>query len=218
MTASTTQFWLRFQLESDATFGRGDGIPGLIDRDIALDVYGCPYLHGRTLKGLLVEVCADILFALQSPKIWKDAADHLFGVPGRRNERGIEHVGHAQLPTALHATIQSSKDWAPHEITASLTTIRRQTALEIGGAPDSGTLRSMRVILRNTLFESRLTIMGKMSTEDEALLAACVKGLRRAGTVRNRGRGRVAAWLEDDSNSNIGGLWFAIFKQKAGAE
>ena len=55
-------YWLRFSLESDATFGRGDGIPGLIDQDVALDREGFPYLHGRTLKGLLNEVCADILY------------------------------------------------------------------------------------------------------------------------------------------------------------
>jgi CRISPR/Cas system CMR subunit Cmr6 (Cas7 group RAMP superfamily) len=44
--------WLCFELESDAVFGRGSSIPGLIDQEIALDPSGCPYLHGRTLKGL----------------------------------------------------------------------------------------------------------------------------------------------------------------------
>src|SRR4051812_48874629 len=92
------QLWLRFHLESDATFGRGDGIPGLIDRDVALDEYGCPYLHGRTLKGLLVESCADLLFALgKSTDEWKEAAAALFGLAGSRHEQGILYLGHAQL-------------------------------------------------------------------------------------------------------------------------
>jgi len=209
--------WLRFRLESDATFGRGDGIPGLIDRDVALDAYGCPYLHGRTLKGLLGEVCADILFALEYNEVWKKAANHLFGIPGSRHEQGILRIGHAQLPAALRSTIQLAQDWTPQEVTASLTAVRRQTALEIGGAPDPRTLRSMRVILRETRFEAQLTIMEQMSAQEQAFLSACVKGLRRAGTARNRGRGRLTAWLDDHASHNVSDSWFANFKQEAGA-
>jgi len=219
------QLWLRFRLESDATFGRGDGIPGLVDRDVALDAYGCPYLHGRTLKGLLGESCADLRFALEnhpSKANWKAAADALFGIPGSCNEQGILRIGHAQLPVALCATIRKEvergeKGWTRQEVTASLTTVRRQTALEIGGAPDQHTLRSIRVILRETRFEAQLTFMRTLEVHEQALLSACVKGLRRAGTARNRGRGRIDAWLEDETNQKVSDTWFTEFKQKVGA-
>lgn len=222
---ATQQLWLRFRLESDATFGRGDGIPGLIDRDVALDEYGCPYLHGRTLKGLLGESCADLLFALEhhpGKADWKAAADALLGIPGSRKEQGILRVGHAQLPAALYATIRkeverSEKGWTRQEVTASLTTIRRQTALEINGAPDQHTLRSIRVILRETRFEAQLTFMRTPELHEQALLSACVKGLRRAGIARNRGRGRIDAWLEDETDQKVSDIWFTEFKQKVGA-
>ncbi|MCB0126014.1 MAG: hypothetical protein KDE58_27345 [Caldilineaceae bacterium] len=216
MSSEQQQLWLWFQLESDATFGRGDGIPGLVDREVTVDANGCPYLHGRTLKGLLGEVCADILFALDHAQPWKAAADHLFGVPGSGYQQGILHIGHAQLPIALRSTIQHTKGWTAQDVIESLTTVRRQTAIDISGAPDPRTLRSMRVILRKTYFEAELTIMQQMDANEKALLAACVKGLRRAGTARNRGRGRLHAWIEDANNQKVCNSWFDEFKQKVG--
>ncbi len=230
VASSSQQLKVQFWIESDATFGRGDGIPGLVDRDVALDEYGCPYLHGRTLKGLLNEVCADILFALK-PHIthadWKEAADQLWGVPGSgMQEQGILRIGHAQLPEALHAAIRyevachrqdRATGWTPQEVTASLTTVRRQTALEVGGAPDPATLRSLRVILRQTHFTAPITLMRKLNESEQALLAACVMGLRRAGTGRNRGRGRLRVTLTDGQASPLTEAWYAIFKTKAGA-
>jgi CRISPR/Cas system CMR subunit Cmr4 (Cas7 group RAMP superfamily) len=99
---SGEQIWLCFTLESAATFGRGDGIPGLIDREVTLDGHGCPFLHGRTLKGLLNESCADILYALNATGVQHGltaAADVLFGAPGSTHaSAGKMHVGHARLP------------------------------------------------------------------------------------------------------------------------
>lgn len=211
-------YWLRFQLESDATFGRGDGIPGLVDREIVLDEYGCPYLQGRTLKGLLNESCADILYALgmqKNKETWKNAADQLFGIPGSKdNLQGKLYVGHAQLPADLHAAIRSTKKWSKEDVTNSLTAIRRQTALALDGAPDPSALRSTRVILRDTLFEARLTIREPLDEREKRLLAACTKGLRRAGTARNRGRGRLHAWLDDSESQRVSDSWFAGFKEE----
>lgn len=217
MSVQQQQLWLRFQLESDATFGRGDGIPGLVDREVAVDADGCPYLHGRTLKGLLAEVCADILFALDYAQPWKEAADRLFGVPGSGYQQGILRIGHAQLPVTLRSTIQKAKDWTPQDVLTSLTTVRHQTAMDENGAPDPRTLRSMRMILRKTYFEAELTVMKQMEATEEALLAACAKGLRRAGTARNRGRGRLSAWITDAHNNKVCDDWFNKFKQKVGA-
>ena len=40
------------------------GVAGLIDREVEHDRYGLPYLHGRTLKGLLGEEADNLLYAL----------------------------------------------------------------------------------------------------------------------------------------------------------
>ena len=45
-------YYLKMLLLSDTTFGRGDGVAGLIDQEVEHDPNGFPYLRGRTLKGL----------------------------------------------------------------------------------------------------------------------------------------------------------------------
>lgn len=217
MHTEPQQLWFCFQLESDATFGRGDGIPGLVDREIAVDLDGCPYLHGRTLKGLLGEVCADTLFALNYQQPWKAAADRLFGVPGSGYQQGILRIGHAQLPIALRSALHYATNWTPQDVLASLTAVRRQTAMDVHGAPDPRTLRAMRVILRKCYFEAEMTVMQPIDPAEQALLAVCAKGLRRAGTARNRGRGRLRAWITDGDHKNVSDDWFQNFKEKVGA-
>ena len=104
----TVHLQLRFTLKSDATFGRGDGVVGLVDEEIEHDdATGLPFLRGRTLKGLLVEECANIAFALtqtnkQPPKWLEQAARNLFGNPGSKlDDDGLLHIGHAMLPETL---------------------------------------------------------------------------------------------------------------------
>jgi hypothetical protein len=213
-----THYRIRLTLESDAAFGRGSGIPGLIDQDIVLDAYGCPYLHGRTLKGLLSEVCSEILYSLKTDEQvvqpWIEAADQLFGIPGSKLEsQGKMRIGHAQLPADLrtairHAVDRGADSWTPDEVTESLTTIRHQTALETGGAPDSHTLRAVRVILRRTVFHADLHMPAGETPGQKGLIAACVKGLRRAGLARNRGRGRLIAAIETEEGENLSDRWF----------
>ncbi|MEZ4622957.1 MAG: hypothetical protein R2867_46700 [Caldilineaceae bacterium] len=57
-------YYLTFTLQSDTAFGRGDGVAGFLDQEVQHDIYGCPYLGGKALKGILVNECADILAAL----------------------------------------------------------------------------------------------------------------------------------------------------------
>ena len=59
-----TEYRLKLDLLSDATFGRGDGLAGVVDAEVQHDNAGLPYLAGRTLKGLLGAECADIVYAI----------------------------------------------------------------------------------------------------------------------------------------------------------
>jgi hypothetical protein len=92
-----------------------------------------------------------------------------------------------------------------------LTGIRRQTAIDATGAPDPHTLRSMRVILPGVEFEAALTFDDPLCPEEKGLLGAVVKGFRRAGTARNRGRGRLCARLEDAARQDVTADWYALF-------
>jgi len=189
-------------LKSVATFGSGDGVAGLVDREIEHDQYGFPFLRGKTLKGLLAESAENIVFALGNEKIWRDAKDHLFGLPGRgTTERGILHTGDAQLSEALRTKIKNA-GWSKEDVLYSLTSVRRQTAINENGAPDHASLRSMRVLLPKVVLEAKITFDGGMPSPIELqLLAASVLDFRHAGTGRNRGRGWLTAELDNDSET-----------------
>lgn len=198
---------LHLTLMSDATFGRGDGVAGLVDQEVEHDAAtGLPFLRGRTLRGLLVEECANIVAVLpkSEQKKFDKAAQQLFGVPGSGlGTEGNLIIGPAELPKKVRQAITAAveaKQIHPTAVLESLTDIRRQTAVAENGAPDEGSLRSMRVILRQTEFVANLhfTPSGEQKEDERALalLAASVMALRRAGTGRNRGRGRLDAYLE----------------------
>lgn len=222
--------WLRFDLLSDGAFGRGDGVAGLVDAEIQHDEYGLPYLSGRTLKGLLAAECAEILDALRrscrsrSPDPlapWEQAARWLFGVPGSvADTRGHLFVWDACLPSDLRRAIrfefddaardEKKKDKLPvkhYELylrnLESLTTVRSQTAMEAEtGAPLRNSLRTMRLIVRETPFIARLDFDGAPEPAATQLLAACVVAFHRAGTGRNRGKGLLRADLYEQEPLN----------------
>ena len=221
------EYILKLELLSDATFGRGDGVAGLVDVEVQHDDYGLPYLGGRALKGLLGAECDDLVFALEKAeqKDWQAAADRLFGRSGATAQgQAILRIGPARLPDDLRQAIarqiadeKKAKLADPltrEGVLETLTTLRRQTAMDPEtGAPLKETLRTLRVILRGTTFTSRLTFLQEPSDDELALLAATVKALRRAGTGRNRGRGRLQAELLDGTGQPVTGALFETFRK-----
>jgi hypothetical protein len=205
-------FWLRFTLVSDTTFGRGDGVAGLVDEEVQHDESGLPRLNGRTLKGLLAAECAEILFSLErilradQHGRWEIAAEGLFGSHGSRDE-DMAHmrVGDAQLPKDLREVLADEarvKGINRMDTLESLTAIRRQTAMDpASGAPKENALRSARVVLRNTPFDAQLDFENAATPDELALLAACIKALRHVGSGKTRGRGRMNGALYDNHNT-----------------
>ena len=211
---------LSLRLKSDTTFGRGEGLAGLVDEEVEYDVAtGLPFVRGRTLKGLLVEECANLMFALEkasSPALTglKESAGRLFGRPGSDLESAaLLHFGPALLPKELRDAVRSAIEdgkLKPTDVLESLTAIRRQTAInEESAAPEEGSLRSMRVVLHNTSFRAWLDFAKEPEENDLALLAACTFSVRRGGIGRNRGRGRLSLELLDEGGKE----YFGRFKQ-----
>jgi hypothetical protein len=218
---------IHLRLIRDATFGRGDGVAGLVDEEVEHDaITGLPFLRGRTLKGLLVEECANTLFALSrqaSPALshLQEAAKFLFGGPGSTlDDEALMHVGPALLPSelweAVDADIRAGR-LTPAMVLESLTAIRRQTAVDEGtGAPEEGSLRAMRVVLRETPLVATMRFDEPPDSSALGLLAACVLSLRRGGMGRNRGRGLMTARLHDPTKppnqSDVTDAHFQSFK------
>lgn len=212
---------LQFSLRSAATFGRGDGVAGLVDEEVEHDADGLPFLRGRTLKGLLAEECANILYALEVQRQsneWRQIAYRMFGRPGSTIEdTGTLRVGDARLPDSLRAAIKMAVrngELSADEVLESLTAIRRQTSMNEYGAPEKGSLRSLRVVLPGTVFEATLDFAEEPDERTLALLAACILAWRRAGSGRNRGRGRLQAWLLDSNDVDITERYFCVFAGK----
>lgn len=211
-------FFLKFILESDATFGQGDGVAGVVDAEVQHDEYGFPYLAGRTLKGLLVRECAEVLAALPDNDRWKKAAQSLFGRPGSTLEdSALLTIGNAQLPDDLRKAIaldvQKNK-FSAIDVLNSLTNLRQQTAVNDEGVPKTASLRTTRVILRGTPFEAKLSFTGKPTEDDLALLSACIKAFRRAGTNSNRGLGRLKAELLNENREVVTNTHFTRFRKE----
>ncbi|NJL06398.1 MAG: RAMP superfamily protein [Chloroflexaceae bacterium] len=191
------EYWLTVNLESDATFGRGEGVAGLVDTEIEHDPAGCPFVNGRTLKGWLVEAWLDIRHAL--PHSMDEEARRLFG-QGSDHQAEL-HIGAATLPpnlrAALHADVQRGT-LQPADLLTVLTTIRRQTAVDHErDTPQTGSLRSLRALRRDTLLIAPLHFERDPAPTDLQLLAACALGVRRGGLGRNRGRGKLLLRLHD---------------------
>lgn len=194
---------LHIHLHSDTAFGRGDGIAGLVDSEVEHDARtGLPMIKGRTLKGLLVESCADLLYALQGNKAFgtlEKSAEKLFGKPGSTlNDTGCLHVGPGLLPDDLRAQLAAKGQYTSEQLLAAFTTIRHQTAVDpTDGKPKYGSLRATRVVLRETFFYARLHSDKKLGDSDLQLLAACAAGVKRGGQNRTRGLGWLQVTLQD---------------------
>jgi len=218
-------YYLTFTLHSDTAFGRGDGVAGFLDQEVQHDRYGCPYLGGKALKGMLVNECADILAPLSgSTKArWQATALYLFGRPGSTHAVSPNlQIGNATLPGDLQQAIQSDMDSQRPTLTRedllhSLTTLRRQTAInDATGVAKDSSLRTIRVILRETSFVATIRFIesnvAERRPEALMLLAACAKALRRVGTGRNRGLGRIKdVQLCDKAQTPVTEDYFARF-------
>jgi hypothetical protein len=205
MSEDATTLTLHFKLLSPATFGRGEGLAGLVDQEVEHDDLGLPYLRGRALRGLLAEEMESLLYALGDHAArWLPVRDRLLGRSGElTSETGILHIGNGCFSENLTRLVAVACAGNQSKITSTAilnatTAIRRQTAMTPLGAPEPASLRATRVVLRGTRFEAALRFAVEPLPEDISLLTATVLAWRRAGTSRNRGRGRVMAWIEDE--------------------
>ena len=210
---------LRIELLSDSAFGRGDGVAGLVDSEVEHDARtGLPFIKGRTVKGLLVEACADLLYALdiqKSPasKDYHQAAWKLFGRPGSTlADKGCLHVGAALLPDDFRQHIlaqvsQKTPTYTAAQMLQAFTTIRHQTAVDTTtDMPKEGSLRSIRVVLRGTVFEAALHSDAPLKDSDYQLLAACAAGVKWGGQNRTRGLGQLKVELIDIFGDHLAGF------------
>lgn len=217
--------YLRIELLSDTAFGRGDGVAGVVDNEIEHDSEtGLPIIKGRTIKGLIVEACADILFGLSkcSPTahdLFKKAANDLLGVPGSDLESGgILHFHTTTLPQDFAQKVREAQ-YTPMQVLEAFTSVRRQTAVDPErDTPKDQTLRATRVVIRETVFHAPISTERLLNDAEFALLAACASTTRHAGLNRTRGLGNIQTTLEgvDGASHQVCLAYFETLVREAG--
>lgn len=199
MTTPPTRIVIELLL--DATFGRGEGTPGVVDVEIEHDEYGLPMLGGKALRGLL----RDSWLSMQEhfPELL-EAGRRVLGPHGDVNETSILRFGDATIEEPARAFFVAAVERTHHPLSAStilaaLTEIREQTSEErTTGAPARATLRSTRVALRGLKLVAPLSWLAEPSPGDCRCLALAALATRHAGLGRNRGRGHVRLTLDGD--------------------
>lgn len=168
----------------------------LIDTEPIFDKYGFPFFPGRRLKGLLKESAIEIL-EMQG---WKEGAlEQIERIFGTKNDSGLIRIENLPITNwksirPLIPVIQKSSKlqfiFAPENIRSHFSHIISQTRIEDGVAAKSS-LRNYRVLKPETSFSGQIETSIELSKDDYELIDWAAKNLRRAGTRRNRGFGKI---------------------------
>lgn len=163
---------ITMELCSDAIFGSGFSVPGGEDIAVCQDAQGFPYLKGSTVKGLLRESLLNLAAWTGTGEDDVIALLGQEGWPATAEERRVRF-------TVL--TLDN-----PPQSTEDCYDTRTFTALE-NGIVKEGTLRTAACIRKGLVFSGQL----ECDAADTSLLRDGLSGIKWAGTLRNRGFGRL---------------------------
>jgi CRISPR-associated protein Csx10 len=200
---------------SDAAPGSGEGGVGGIDRDVAYDKAGLPYIPGRRLKGCLLEAAKELSEALEQHRpvdfFQSNSIEQIFGKPGQ-TMTGWLRIDNASLEAAaelgewLDWMVQQNQTFFGSEaVRSAYTGLRAQTSMDrTTGGPVANTLRVSRVLRRKLVFIASIDLVSPDEISDidttkrlrRDLALACT-AFRRLGSSRNRGWGEVKVTLHD---------------------
>lgn len=214
-------YTLRVTLEANTLIGSGEGFGAVIDADIVFDDTGLPYIPAKRVKGCLrdsaQEVCAmleksGITSFLDLTRCGNDnrftIVDDLFGRPGQ------------EAPAPLHFSslriedYEANRTWLKYlaskhtnllsgeGILSFFTEIRPQTAIDAEGIAKEHSLRTLRTIKKDKVFEGELQYHLEDKNAERLLGLACLN-LRRMGTKRNRGFGKIRCEIHGLQTASI---------------
>ncbi len=175
--------------------GTGLGLGPIADAVAVKDDLGLPYLPGKTLKGLLRDVCE--LAAETESNGWTERkVNSLFGRKGTDSTEGRLHFSNAEIDedTRNWLSTESNKK----ELASSLFARIAQTAIDDEkGVADNKSLRVAEVTLPVVLTaEIEGPDNDDLWVKDLKQVLPMLRGL---GTARRRGFGRVkCSFIEED--------------------
>lgn len=197
--------------------GTGKGSGSHVDATVELDEYGCPFVGGSMLKGLLRDAVHKSVRWGSSDDVGttdengeNSAVDRLFGTSGFFNNRassetvpGLIRVGNATLPRDTRQAL--------HHHSAHRNALFRDlyaTAIDpVSGTARKGSLRGQQVVVPLSL-NAELSVAKPPDDENDkqnstwvykhhkALIERALPLIRAIGSGRTRGLGRVKLSLE----------------------
>jgi len=184
------------KLKSDAIPGSGKSLAGIIDRDIAYDKFGLPYIPAKRIKGILRESAEELGID----------EDKLFGIEG--SARGCEfHIDNGYLEgyqeyKKLLSSKSGNRDISnllPQQaILDFFTYTRSQTTIENGVAKENS-LRISRVLKKGLRFEFNVDYNQKHKDD----LNTICNVTRAFGASRTRGFGEITLKLETSQHNEV---------------
>jgi CRISPR-associated protein Csx10 len=188
---------IKLTLISDTAPGSGEGLAGIIDRDVNFDSFGLPYIPAKRIKGLLREAAMDYLEqktgSPESPEF-----DLVFGRPGVSESTSVG-IGNGLLAdydvlkTVLGDLPEDYKPvFSPEYVSECYSVTRAQTAIERqNGTAEENTLRITRLLRKNSEFVFDLAFRQPPTEDQIDLLRNACKLTRSMGLSRTRGLGEV---------------------------
>ncbi|WP_114859536.1 RAMP superfamily CRISPR-associated protein [Azospirillum brasilense] len=204
-----TALTLRLEMLSDWHVGTGAGQPGGIDRLVARDGDGLPFVPAKSLTGIYRDACERLAAALDNGGSgWRAVVETLFGSQPSLNSKADAapprpaalSVRPARFPKALVEALKP-EDMAP--LRAALTFVKPGVAMDpLRGRALDEHLRFEEMARLGAVLEAPATLELPDDAGEEALAAmsalllAATRLVEALGGKRRRGAGRVRLTIE----------------------
>jgi len=192
-------YQITIDLKSDVLIGIGEGYGAIVDCDVVLDDVGLPYIPSKRIKGIMRESAEELNEML---KVYKKRIDidEIFGAKGAKE--GMLHLANFYMKE-----YENSRLWLKYlinneqyivnkqNITEQLTALRYSTAIDgEKGFAKKHSLRTERVIAKSNNGDVFIAEV-ECPEAYEIELALICQNIRRIGTKRTRGLGKVDVLL-----------------------
>ncbi|MCX6358314.1 MAG: hypothetical protein NT029_00765 [Armatimonadetes bacterium] len=190
---------LTLRMLSDTCFSMPAALTAAVDSEVATDELGLPMVSGKTLRGLLRDTWLSMLDALGDEA---EAGLALLGEPQSHGAESVLRISDARMDGAIRSRLawalsRPQNPLPPSAVPAAFLGWRAQTSMDrVTGAPNTDTLRGIRVAPRRTVLTADLETSRDLTGGERRLLDLLAKATRHAGLDRNRGLGHIAMGVE----------------------
>lgn len=204
------EYLIKINFITDAVFGSGYSVPGLIDIDVMYDEYGFPYINGKTFKGKLGEMATVFINMIKSvpelnhlSEVYQQKRDKLFGI-AHKYEHNTLKFSDCEMSKNMRDYFKvhmANSCIYPVEILEALTHIETATSIDYEkGVAKNNSLRNYRVINRGITLYSTITSPVKLDDDERIILASACSLLRHLGSYETKGKGsaEVSLFYEDN--------------------